>query len=261
MSVVKKLKLFFELSKHHNYFFLMPDGLYSDENKKIQGSELLTQHLLEEFSIGDTLFLKTLNAPDLFKELFSMSIYDEFVIAKNIFYYRKQGLGLSEIKLEDVLEIILKFSDVHKKTVYEKFLEFMILVVFLESLKNSKIMLGGVWNSLSLKGENGETGYEMFVQNLNTKNTLVEKLKPLLNNYKAYNLEEMGLLEIKTYRAYLSEYAIYLEYIYLHILLKNTIQKLYLMLGYANETEKKSLKNKIENIKKLIHEYEHANRE
>jgi len=261
VSVVKKLKLFFELSKHHNYFFLMPNGLYSDENKKIQGSEILTQNLLTQFSIGDTLFLETLNIHDLIKKIFSLSICNKFVIAKNVFYYRKQGLGLSEIKIEDAFEIIQKFSEVHKKTVYEKFLEFMILVVFLESLKNSKVMLGGVWNSRALKGEKGKTGYEIFVQNLNTKNTLVEKLKPLLNNYRNYDLLEMGLLEIKTYRAYLSEYAIYLEYIYLHILLKNTIQKLYLMLGYANEIEKKSLKNKIDNIKRLMQKYEQVNRE
>jgi len=239
----------------------MPNGLYSDENKKIQGSEILTQNLLNQFSIGDTLFLKTLNIHDLIKKIFSLSICNEFVIAKNIFYYRKQDFRISEINIEDVINIIQKFSETHKKTVYEKFLEFMILIVFLESLKNSKVMLGGVWNSRALKGETGKTGYEIFVQNLDKKNSIVQKLKPLLNNYKDYDLEEIGLLEIKKYRAYLSEYAIYLEYIFLHVLLKNTIQKLYLMLGYANEIEKKSLKNKIDNIKNLIQTYEQANKE
>jgi hypothetical protein len=255
MSVLDELKAGAALRRPSAWFFVMPDGLYNDKSEKCPGTKPLAWRLLKVLTTGDTVILlerkgltgKLLSGKG--PELFSLNTAVSAAHEKRYKYYEN-------LHIEDVVDIILGFPSGKNRNIYEKFLEYSIVLLFIESLKNSKIMIGGVWMSrhTGIKGKTQE-GYEVFVQNLADRETVVDSVRHALSWYPQYPLEEIGMLKITKLRPYLTDYAIWLENVYLQIRLKNTVQMIYLVLGYSNIDDKVKMDSEMAFMKELLLQY------
>jgi hypothetical protein len=162
-------------------------------------------------------------------------------------------LGLS---IEEAMRRIDAFSRVSGKTIYERFLEYMVILACMESLKNSKVTLGGIWTSETADPSGRRVnGYEVFVRELEEKNRIVDRLKEAANGYRAATLEEIGLFRVSGPRSWIPAYALYLERFYAILNLRNTLQRFHLMLAYAGEEEKAAFERMMAENRRILASY------
>ncbi len=236
---------------------IMPDGLFISDTSRLRSSKGNIPEMLESFSIGDPVQLKGQSFFKIFRLLRSKNYPELFEIIMGL-YPGEIFPFVPRMELEDVLAALEKFKLRTEKTLYERFMELNTIMLFLESLKNGKIMLGGVWISRSLPGAQGGkpmTGYEVYVKSLSSKNEIIEKVKSYLDGYPPYSFEEIGLLHLKGPRSWMSGYSRYLENLYLQVNLKNETQRMYLMSQHITSEERDKHLADIECIKTVLERY------
>ena len=264
MNILKAIIIFYELKKRsfNEIFVLMPEGLYDEKENLIKFSRTISLNLCKVFSVGDTIKIKqNFKFYDILKTNFENIFY--LYSSKKDLKDEKIQIVTENITLEDALLKVESFKNRTRKTVYEKFLEYMIIITFMESLKNSKVTLGGIWATGELKDLSGKRikGYEIFVREISEKNKIVERLKILCKDYRIPPLEEIGLFKLPVPRKYISSYALYLESFYISVYLKNFIQRFHLMLAFATNEDRKNFSNKVEDIKKILYSYKELQQE
>jgi hypothetical protein len=231
---------------------LMPDTLYGSQGKRLAVPKGLIPWFLRFFQIGDALVLSYADYGSLLRKLIRDEGDSLFKIEEKQFAPESFPF-VETVELEDALQAISAFPSRKDKGLYECFMEMCIIMLLMESLKNSKIMLGGVWISRSSNHAGKQlNGYEMYVKVLSEKNEAIERVKAALVNYPPYSFEEIGLLNLKGPRRNISPYGRYLENLYLQIFLKNEIQRLYLMTQYITAGEREMQMQKIEEVRSII---------
>ncbi|GEM_PF-6969567 len=244
----------FRFSKNE-HFTLMPDGFYGADGKRIVASKGYIPVFLQYFKIGDFLCMIPKKWLSIFRHLLKDQFQQLFQIQKQE-YISESFPFVEHVELADVLAAIRKFKERKGKSLYENFLEMCVIMLLMESLKNSKIMLGGVWISRSSNHSGKQlNGYEMYVKVLSDKNASIELVKSELVNYPPYSFEEIGFLQVTGPRDNVSPYGRYLENLYLQVFLKNEIQKLYLMTQYITSQEREKQMERVEEIKLNLEKY------
>lgn len=236
-------------------FILMPDTLYEVDGKRLAVPKGLIPWFLRFFQMGDSLVLQPIGYMALLKKLMRDDGLALFELQKKEFP-QENFPHVESVDLEDALKAIQAFQTRPVKDLYERFMEMCIIMLLMESLKNSKIMLGGVWISRSSNHTGKQlNGYEMYVKVLSEKNDSIERVKAALVDYPPYSFEEIGLLSLKGPRPNVSPYSRYLENLYLQIFLKNEIQRLYLMTQYITAGERETQMQRIEDVRSIIDKY------
>jgi hypothetical protein len=257
MNVLESFVLSRRFSSPEAYYVLMPDGLCTPSGATLRASRNLAWLLLDSFRIGDPIVPARQPGRSFFACLLRGDPAGLFRISETAFGRQDEKFPfVAKIELPEAVALIEGFAARPGKNVYEKFVEYNIILAFMESLKNSKVMYGGIWFS-ERPGSDGRTskGYETFVRSLAEKNTIIERLKEVLDGYGQYHIEEIGKFRPSGPRPCVTAYSRYLENLYLHFLLKNVYQRFYLVLSVMNERDKLKFDAESAEIKRLIASY------
>lgn len=256
MNVFESLAFLSDLRRGGGPFLLMPDGLWIGE-RRLAASRWPAALLLRRWSCGD--LLERTKIPSW------RALGDG---ALEAFFRRDEtrpppeipaptGPVPTDLTWEEALRRIEGFAAVGaRKGRYERFLETMVVTAFMESLKNSKVTLGGVWTSESSDPTvRRGRGFEVFVRNVGERNAALERLKEIAEGLPQVQIEEAALFRPPGPRPWVSEYARYLERFWAIVELRNALQRLHLMLPYASETERQTYRKRVEEARRLLRSY------
>lgn len=257
MNALEALVFLSDLRRRAGPFLLMPDGLREAAGEgRVGASRRPAAALLGRWFVGDVLVLsRRPRLPDILAGGFpEMFLRDEG--------WRPRPVGPPappvplDLTWEEALRRVEGLTAVEGKGPYERFLEAMVVMAFMESLKNSKVTLGGVWTSESSDptARRGR-GYEVFVRNVGERNRTIERLKVLAAGLPEVQIEEAALFRLAGPRPWVSEYARYLERFWAIVELRNALQRLHLMLPYASEEERNGYRLRVEEARRVLRLY------
>jgi hypothetical protein len=244
----KELRLLRTLKKLEGPFVLLPDGLYTMKNQYVRDSLLLKNKL--PFLTGD--LLKLVPKPRLNGWNRNFQAVDLY---HNISF---ESVNVRELDLDLVLTEIKALLFSREKDPYENFLEVVLIKALMESLNDSKSLLGGIWamgGLMSSVARRGKSSFAYFAQNIEEKNRIIIALKEKLNDYPdrfVKMLSDHGLTAFSKSR---SPAATFLEYRVLQVRYKIVLQEICLHSSYLTGEEKKKYDDRLTRIKALLLTY------
>ncbi len=247
----ERIKLHNELKRlQDKYFFLLPTGLYLYNNKKVDNSELIVKSLNKKFLFGDTIE---------FPSKIDIKNIDNNAELKEIFNYNEK------FEVEDVYALTIEYMENEiegynydeKKNPYENFLEAAIISSIIESLNNSKCLVGGMWSSGSIlsKPKKGKSSFEFFAKNVSEKNMFIGKFREKLNSYPDDFIRNTFFIDVPKFTSNRSEYSVKLEYRLLQIKYKIVLQQLCMQSAYMSDKDKLKFDKRVALLKDALNSY------
>lgn len=253
-----KIKNYFVLKKRiGEKFYILPAGLY-DETNKLLGSTKIMKNILTKrgFKIGDRVVLKKFNFKNYWKNW--LRIFEK-IIEKRLKKLEIKVTNPKELTIPDMLEEIKKFGYSKKKTPYENYLEACVLNFFIQSLNNSKSLVGGIWGSGGVRIGYDEyprkETFAHFVENIHSKNLIIQKLREILYQYPEELRTTTEGIKLPVFSETHTEYESILEYRILQIKFKIILQEICLHSYYMTPEDKKFFDDYFNEVKMHIKTY------
>ncbi len=246
----EKLKLKKELKKYLNeYFYILPDGLYLKNNKKIEYSELIIKTILKNYDIGSLIKFKAQDLKYIPNIITEVKLYNSTKTFESVDIY--------ELTIEYILTEIEQYKYSIKKNPYENFLEVVVLSTMIESLNNSKCLIGGMWSTGSLltKPKKGKNSFEFFAKNVSEKNSYIQILRKKMGEYPKNFPLNAYIIKHPKFNNNKSDYSVFLEYRILQIKYKIVLQKICMHSAYMSEQQKKKFDAEIKLLRRYLSEY------
>lgn len=250
-----KIKIYFVLKKRiGEKFYILPAGLYDEKNILLKSSRMIKNILTEKgFKIGDRVVIKEFNFKIFWK---NWLIIFEKITDKRMRKLKIRVTNPKELTLHDMLGETNKFKYSKKKTPYENYLEACVLNLFIQSLNNSKSLVGGIWGSGGVRIGYDEyprkETFAHFVENIYSKNLIIQKLKEILYQYPEELRTTTEEIKLPIFSDTHTEYESILEYRILQIKFKIILQEICLHSYYMTPEDKKFFDDYFNEIKRHI---------
>ncbi len=249
----ERLRLYKELKEKTNkVFYILPGGLYDENNTKILYSELIISNLLNKYEVGDTISIYLNRYKDL-KDIINKSAE----VKKYNFDKKFESVDVFDLTIEYMSDMISKFNFSKMKNPYENFLEAVIINLMIESLNNSKCLIGGLWSTGSILStpKKGKSSYEFFVRNVSEKNSYIKEFRKYLEKYPEDLRLRVNELKTPYFKSNRSDYSVFLEYRILQIKYKIVLQEICMHSAYMSDKDKKRFDKEIKLLKERLKGY------
>ncbi len=237
-------------------FYLLPAGVYDNENNFYASTFTLRQKLIKKgFKIGDALRINDFRLLNYLKDI---TLF--FSPVGNIKSSKISATvtDARELTIQEMLEEVSKFKYDKSKTPYENYLEATVVSLFIQSMNNSKSLLGGIWGSGGVKvsyEDIRKDTYAHFVWNINSKNEIIIKLRKILYQYPEEMRTMTDMLELTSFNPRHSEYENFLEYRILQIKFKIILQEIILHSYYMSAKDKEYYDKYFRTVKEHLTTY------
>lgn len=243
--MLKKIRLFHALKNARGPFVLLPDGLYTLRNRYVRDSGLLRPCL--KYDTGDV--LEFADAPRF------RGWEGHF---KRITPYQSGEFRSVNVRELDLAQLLKEIRGMHfnpERNPFENFLEVALIKSLMQSLNNSKSLLGGIWSTGGLM--TGGTGYgrntfAYFARNIEEKNSIILTLKEKLEEYPENFVKMLADYGCSPFNRSHSQAGTFLEYRILQVKYKIVLQELCLHSHYLTADEKKKFDDELKLITRLL---------
>lgn len=250
----KKIKLVQELKKINDLFFVLPNGLFKMNNDYVLYSDLVVRDL--PYPMGQTLKIKQ----EQIKKL-KTNFRDIHLLFQEAIVYQSrefESINVRELSLPIILGEIEKMNFSIKKNPYENYLEVTVLKFLMESLNNSKALLGGVWSPGRYVASNVKrfgTTYAHFARNIGEKNKIIAYLREKIMGYPDHFIEHVQEFKLQPFNRNNSQYSTFLEYRLIQIRYKIFLQEVCLHSYYLTDETKRKYDDLMQQMKELLTTY------
>jgi hypothetical protein len=216
--------------------YLLPAGLYLEDNRKFKINESLLRKLKKYYNIGDRLVLKNEKITNIFKPV------NEIFVRLDEKRYKPIDIESNDprrLTLDEMIKEIKDYKYEKTSTPYENYLKACVISYFLQSLNYSKSLIGGIWSSDGMKVEYQKKDlFRYFIYNIDSKNVLIQKIKPFLYQFPEDMFTRTEDLKLPSFSEFKTSEEIKLEYRVLQIKFKIILQEIMLHSYYMTTEEK-----------------------
>ncbi|MDD5065955.1 MAG: hypothetical protein PHF84_02795 [bacterium] len=241
----KELTMFFQLRKSRGPLFVLPDGLYTRQHQYVRNTGPFVKKT--GWRPGAVLRLRA---------RISLRNWNDNFIPVRLYQSRKfRSVNERELDLAMLMKEIGKLHYSRKMNPYESFLEVVLIKSLMESMSNSKSLLGSIWSTgglLSGSQRYAKSTFAYFARNVQEKNDVLAILQRKLSGYPDRFILYIAEYPLPCFDAGHSQHSTFLEYRILQVRYKLILQDLCIHSSYLTGEEKKRYDKALVRIKELM---------
>lgn len=262
--MLKNIRLVHDLAQVKEVLFLLPNGLFTINNRYIKYSDEIRNKI--NFKNGTSIKVKNNQLTGKLILIKWDKLFEEVKL------YHSQPFNSVTVK---ALDLNILFAEITKmgynlnKNPYENYLEITLIMLLMESLNNSKVLIGSIWSpgglifhkpkpdltkyGPSIKNINND--YDNFIKNINNKNDLVLILRKIISSYPEKLADYVAEYKYQAFNILHSQYSTLLEFRILQIKYKIILQEICLQSYYLTNEAKMQYDAEFKRINSLLESF------